>query len=554
MSVRWISFLSDWRLLAWLVLSCVALVYTVDDGTDAFQHFLQSVTYLTTLNFRAIALSVWDKPLPILVYGVSGLVGGIYGARLASVSLCVATAFMMVSLVRGRVEGARDAPGSSAVLFLLVMPVFLQSFLTMTELIAGFLLAWSLYLYYVKERPLAACLVAGFLPMARVESGLFLATLLIFFVVLQTLERQPHWVRRVVCMVVLASLPCLLWFSACWAYSEDFFYIAHNGYAFSRPFDAEQYAVHNGITALPSVLTPPALFLTLLGVFSVSRRGLFSRRRDGAFLLLCLLIILVFLAFTVSVIAYPRGELHWELLIPVINGRAYNVVAPVLAVFACLGVVRLRQLGADVGQVWIKGLVERYLLAIWFVGLALVYLCKKQFSINNSPFSQSVGAYLWLYLATLIFAMSAVHFESVRRHVWRGVTGLIVLSFLAIVPRFYEPTRFSDQNFKLQTELTDFVSLHYGGGRTLLLQNFSPSIEYFVGKPLVQAKWQWPTHFVEESRKFDGKVLVMIRTEGEARAPLPVYNAALLKFVKTLREVRRSVAVSPQGWVLYEAK
>lgn len=536
-----------------LVLSCVAMVYTLDDGTDAFQHFLQSVTYVSTFNFRVIALSVWDKPLPIMVYGLSGVAGGIYGARLASVCLCVVTAFMTLSLVRRRVEGASDAPESAAVLFLLIVPVFLQSFLTMTELIAGFLLACSLYLYFVKLRPFAACLVAGLLPMARIESGLFLAALLGVFVVLQGLERQSLWMRRVVGMAVLAGLPCLLWFTACWAYSGDFFYIAHNGYAFSRPFDAEKYAVHNGITALPSVLMPPALFLILLGAFSVSREWLLSWRRDGGFLLLCLLIALVFLAFTVSVIAYPHGEWQWEWLIPVINGRAYNVVAPVMAVFACLGVVRLRQLGDAADSTRDSGISGRYLVAVWLVGLALVYLCKKQFSINNSVFSHSVGLYIGLYLVTLIFALAVVRFESVRRQVWRGVAGLVGLSFIVLIPRFYEPTRFSDQNFKLQSELTDYVSAHYGDERTLLLQNFSSSIEYFIGKPLLQANWQWPTRFVEEARKFDGKVLIMIRTEGESRAPLSVYDAALLEFVKTLREVRKSVSVSPQGWVLYEA-
>ena len=44
----------------------------------------------------------------------------------------------------------------------------------------------------------------------------------------------------------------------------------------------------------------------------------------------------------------------------------------------------------------------------------------------------------------------------------------------------------------------------------------------------------------------------MIRTEGEARTPLSVYDDSVLDFVNTLREVRKSISVTPYGWVLYE--
>jgi len=443
-------------------------------------------------------------------------------------------------------------------LFLLIMPVFLQSFVTMTELIAGFFLASALYLYYAKDKPLLACLAAGLMPLARVEAGLFLVVILVFFSIEQWRFSEKKGVFRFLGMAILASLPCLIWFSACWVYSGDFFYVAHNGYTFARPFDAELYAVHNGITALPSVLTPPALLLVLYGVFSIEWRSVISGREDGGFLLLCVLLMLAFLFFTATVIAYPRNELHWELLIPVVNGRAYNVVAPVLAVFSYLGVAKLSFSMREEAEAVSEGRVDakgaRFLLTIFLLGLCVVYLCKKQFYINGSAFSRSVPTYLWLYAAFFIFLCCGFWSLRVRRFLWPVSIFFVVLSFLAVNPNFYGPTRFNDQNFKLQTELTDYVSAHYGGEPTLLLQNFSPSIEYFIGKPQIHASWQWPTSFVEAANGYNGKVLVLIRTDGEARTPSSAYDPTVIGFVKSLKELRRSSASVPQGWLLYEVK
>jgi hypothetical protein len=540
-------------LFFFLILCITAFVYTIDDGSDAFQHYLQSLTYLSTFNFKAITLSVWDKPMPIFLYGVSGLVGGIYGARLLSIFLCLTTAFMTLSLVRRRIEGAQDIPGSAVILFILILPVFLQSFLTMTELIAGFFLAWSLYLYFVKSRPLLASLVAGFLPLARIESSLFLIPILSVFIILEVHERYPHWLHRVAGMTILSGIPCLLWFSACLLYSGDFFYIAYNGYTFFRPFEFEKYAVHNAITALPSILLPPMLFLALVGIFQVSRNWFStSWNRESALLLLCLLIAITFFVFTLMFIAYPPGEPNWERLIPVINGRAYNIVAPVITIFICLGVVKLRQLGLDVEGYMKPGDAVRYLIAVWLIGLALIYVCMKQFSINDSAFSRQTGLYLSIYFATLILSLGVIRFKQLRLQIWHATGLLIVLSFIAILPRFYEPTRFNDPNLILQSELTDFVSERFGNEPTLLLQNFAPSIEYFIGKPLVRANWQWPNRFIEEAVRFNGTVLVMIRTEGQEQTPLPVYDENLLEFLKKFHEVRRSNIVSPYGWILYQ--
>ncbi|MCC4115360.1 hypothetical protein LLG90_08375 [Aromatoleum toluclasticum] len=547
-----------WRALAFGVLAACAAIYTFDDGSDAFQHFLHSVTYVSELNIRNFVLSVWDKPLPILIYGISGVLGGINGARLASVLLVVMSAGMVHSLARRCIRGAADAPYESMVLFLMVMPVFLQSFITMTELIAGFVLVSALYLYYVMGRPWLACLVAGVLPLARVEAGLFLAVMLGFFLFLQWRCPEDRDNRRLLGMVVFASLPCLIWFSACWIYSGDFFYVAHNGYTFARPFDAELFAVHNGITALPSVLTPPALLLVLFGVFSIEWRTVVSGREDGGFLFICVLIMFVFLVFTATVIAYPRNELHWELLIPVVNGRAYNVVAPVLAIFAYLGLARLSsamEAGAEAAQAGRGEQQEaRFLLVVFLLGLCVVYLCKKQFYINGSAFSRAVPAYLWLYVSFFAFLLSGFLSQRVRRFLWPASVLFVVLSFLVINPRFYGPTRFSDPNFKLQTELTNYVSAYYGGESTLLLQNLSGSVEYFIGKKEIQAGWQWPTRFVEQANGFQGKVLVLIRTDGEARTPSAVYDSTVTEFAQSLREVRRSTVSAPEGWVLYEAK
>src|SRR5436190_839783 len=75
-------------LMLFVLLGAVAAVGGFRVSDDSFQHFVKSVEVVRRHDFARLVTDIWNKPVPMVLYGVSGL-AGIVSARLVSVVLTV---------------------------------------------------------------------------------------------------------------------------------------------------------------------------------------------------------------------------------------------------------------------------------------------------------------------------------------------------------------------------------------------------------------------------------------------------------------------------------
>jgi hypothetical protein len=266
----------------------LSYVYTPELRGDPIHHFRDAVDAVSQFNIREIVVNVWDKPIPLLLYGIPGL-AGLFFARLASVVLVLLTAYFTLNLAQRFIRNMEESPALTVVFFLMLISVFLQTFVTNTELTAAFVLSFGLYLFYSRKAYLAAFLVTGFLPLARVECSLIMALLFgIFSLELFLNNRSANGenlfkrIQPIFAYLVIGSAPFILWNAAGAYFTRDIFWLSHGSYANVRPFDLLYIVKHNALTASPMVFT-------CSGVVSVPYRRQFppkerSRRFQPLFL------------------------------------------------------------------------------------------------------------------------------------------------------------------------------------------------------------------------------------------------------------------------------
>jgi hypothetical protein len=533
-------------LMFFIGIAIIAYIYTPDDNTDAFLHYLNAVNLMKDFNLKSLFLNIWDKPIPLILYGLGGSVDGIFTARLVSILITLLGAFLTLELVRARIPGLNKIPESSSVIFLLIMPVALNSFVTMTELICGFLLALSLNLFFLRHKNFSSFFIAGLMPLSRVESSVIMASLIICYLFILKNEKHTRLVY-LLSLSITAIAPLFLWLGISGNLSGDYLWLVHSGYSFLRPYNLEQWSMHNGITALPSILVPTALYLFIYAIFSL-RSAHLNFNKDNQLITTTLIVFASFVILVSSIIAYPKGEINWVLLIPAINGRVYNSIAPLLAILIYFGIAKFQEdavRGANLIYIYIK------LIFIFIIGVFLIYICEKQFRINGSNFSKHYNIYLLIFIITSII-FSILLFKKNLKIKSTIVNLMIVAGFILINPDFWEPTKFNDPLMRAQDELTSYISENYKNQDLLVIQNYSGSVEYFIGNKKIHAPWDWPSKFQRVAESSNGHFLIAIKTIGNIRKPTDDYPPDLILYLSGLKKIKESEITTPYGWVLYQ--
>jgi hypothetical protein len=532
--------------------------YTPDLRTDAIQHFLHAINAVSQFNIRDIVVNIWTKPIPLVLYGIPGL-AGLFFARLASVVLVLLTACFTLDLARRFIRNMEESPALTVVFFLMLVPVFLQTFMTMTELPAAFVLSFGLYLFYSRKAYLAAFLVTGFLPLARVECSLIMAFLLCVFSLEIFLNNRSansknlfKEIKPIFVYLIIGSAPFILWNAAGAYFTQDIFWLSHASYANVRPFDLLSIVKHNALTASPMIFTAPALFLFLIGVSSPQKND-----QDGSspyFFFAIYGVLILHMIFLSAIIPYPKGEVGWDKLnLAWGNERNFNVIAPVLALFVYMGASYIYELFYAGKNRSINGTEKKLaggkILCLFFFSILLIYVCKEEFFFNNS---RKLYVILLCLFSVFFFIPFLMRSRTLRKKTFLAmVSGFIICSFLITKPLFWNPTKYNDPDIVLQGELTDWIHSNYTAIDVLVIQDLSGIMTYSIGRKNVHAPWVWAGKFSAEVSAAPSKTLIVIQTLGVSRDPLPRYPPELIETLKGCRMLKKSSAIWP-GWMLYE--
>ncbi len=463
----------------------LALAWThgprLDD--DSYAHFALSVQTIANLDWRALVTDTWNKPLTTLVYGTAGFVGGLGLARSASVALTILAAALLRRVLEQWLGWTtREHRWFVPAYFLLQIGLLPQVFLTMTEQLAAALLAGALYAW-VRGKPWAAFLIAGFMPWARIESLFVVAVL--FTVMSRELLRGSgrRALARVALMNVAGALPFLAWWasgvilegkpgwmSASYAYLRD-------------PFWSHLLST-NAVTGLCGALVPGQLLLVALGLLAWR-----AAPRGALRLPMLVLPAAAHLLFASLMVVYPRGSGYGAAAIAALNARSYTTVAPLLCLLAGWGWQRL--FGNPTSAAG-----DRQPVPLWpSVGLtALLCLGFAAFQGSFPMFSPMIRiGYLALGLGALSGA--AVIARSLSRHEpWRAAriyAWLTMASAPVMVPFFWYPLSWQDRQVEVQR--TFLRELRRAPEKPpLVVQSLNGRLAFFGDGVPVPMPWIYP--------------------------------------------------------------
>lgn len=146
-------------------------------------------------------VSIWDRPLFILLYAAPAALGGVMGARLMSLSLVIVCCLLTLAIARRQHYRWPEL----ALVCLLAQPLlFLHSFSEMTELPFAVIVAVAMLAYQRRWWGLMTLAVA-FSPLSRPEGFGFL----LMGIVALILHRRIAW-------MLLIPVPLMLWSTAGW--------------------------------------------------------------------------------------------------------------------------------------------------------------------------------------------------------------------------------------------------------------------------------------------------------------------------------------------------
>jgi hypothetical protein len=217
---------------------------------DSCSHFLIARTAWTNLTYFA---NVWGRPACTGFYAVPIHLGGLFGARLASLAAATIVSLITWSIAKG--QGYRWP--ILAMLFLLAQPlVFLHSFSELTELPFALLFTTALWAYQRRWFFLFA-LALGLSPLSRPEGFGFIG---LGFVAL-ILHRRWWW-------SVLLILPLLAWDYFGWKLNGShgiWWHWLGNNWPWSKDSLYERGNILHFVGLLPVVVSPFLLPAVLIG-------------------------------------------------------------------------------------------------------------------------------------------------------------------------------------------------------------------------------------------------------------------------------------------------
>jgi hypothetical protein len=528
--------------LVWLALAILARVHGLGLRSDSYEHFASSVKVIATLDWRALLVNLWNKPLPTLLYGVSGQLG-LFAARLVSVSLTVATAVCVWDATRKLwPSSARIHPSWVAVAFVFQLAVLPESFVTMTELPAAFALSLGLCLH-LRGRTSAACVVWGLMPLLRVETAL-LTGMLVAVIGALTLTRardsRTTW-PLVARWAGLAAVPMLAWWAAGVFAAGDVHWFSKGAYAHLRAWSLPAVVTVNGVNGLGGVLSGPMLCFGLVGAVRL-RSIVDPARRDVAALLLgC---IAVHVAFLTMALVYPAETLG-GLGVAAINARNFNVIAPLLALAVIAGVedwsqwIERRLTGSSVIYLGAAVLAVAIVIGFWFMQTAWGA------SGVGTAYRLLAGLALIGLLAAGSLASRAVRSITARRAA-AMTYGFLTFATLVSVPTFWYPLTSQDARAAAGRDFCAWYSTRQDHP-TRVIQDFIGSLDQFCGMTNVNADWTWPTDFTHAIHE-SPTAWIIVTVDATGEPPAAIYPRELLALLPTYRLLASRPAAPISEW------
>lgn len=522
-------------MLGGLLLLAVVSGERFDD--DSYGHYARSTQQVLGVDWATWVTDVWNKPLPGLAFGLGSLLG-ISGARWVSCLSTAGAAYFTRRLVARWLPVEQANPWFVTLLFFSQLALLKDAFVTMTEIPAAMFVAWALCSLIVDDRPRKAALLAGLVPLCRVEMIPVVAVTGVFCGMAELRRRRAAgapWPWPVLFTTACTGAPFVLWFVAGIAATGDLHWFGRASYASLRSaWDFPAVLHYNMLTGLVNVLPPPLLLLLLVSMVGWGKRLLGAHRSDALHLMLLLgvhyLLLNVLVVYPKDWFGVPSGH-----GVAAINGRNYSASAPVLIALLAMGLAHGSRPTLSSSppalpstrQARLAGMVA----ATGVVGL-LVYASKG-----------SSNADLGLHLGLLLLGAGLVwwrfgrqrdgraHEDGPRqlRHSlkWFAIVGFV--SAVVIRPFFWYPTPEADHRGRGIIELAARIAQERP---PLVLQDTASFLEVAAKENGIDVSrsvtsWVWPGDYEARLSKAPAGSWVVLEQNARGET-LPRYSAGIL--------------------------
>lgn len=503
---------------------------------DSYGHYARSTRYILGLDLSSWITDVWNKPLPGLAYGLGSLLGA-WGARAVACSFTVGAAYFTRKLLTSLLPRSSMVSTGTTLLFFAQPALVKDAFVTMTEVPAAMFVAWSLYALSVQRRPAKAALLAGLVPLCRVEMVPVVAVTALYcgYEQWRTLQLEPQrrpWLQLGL-TVGLAGVPFVVWYGAGFAATGDVGWFSRASYAYLRTnWELPALLHHNVFTGLVNVVPPPLLLLLIYGAFTWWGRA-FRARRDVVGHLLLLLGVHYLLLNTLVV--YPKD---WFGVPPghgvaAINGRNYTSSAPVLVALLVLGLaVEYRLPIGGVASPALGVSTRRRLgglVAAAFTSLGLVYLSKgnnvADFALHVALLFGGLGLMAWsIARDARIGSVPDAFSRPLKLAALTGAIGALVVR-----PFFWYPTVGTDLRATAIAELARRIADERPGRVIQDTASFLEvaALELGLDVSASETQWTWPGEYPRRLAHSAAGTWVVLELNPRGE-PLSRYPSALM--------------------------
>ncbi|WP_277029235.1 hypothetical protein [Thermaurantimonas aggregans] len=313
-----------------------------EGGRDNYAHyFISKYSWL----YPKLFLDHWGKPIftlltsPFAQWGIKGIV-------LFNILIGVFTLFVLNELLKE----LRIKAQYLALIFLLFSPIYFVLLMSaMTEVLAAFLLTFSLLLL-VKKRYSLAAIVFSSLVLVRTETYIFYPLIIIYFLLLgKYLE-----------IFLIFLFPVVYSFIGYFVYNDLFWLITHNPYAGASDVYGSGSPFHFLLKS-PEIFGWPLLVFSLIGLMVTFYQLVSNKITERETKYIFVLIHFFWLAlFTAHSVAYWMGNKSSLGLI--------RVLVPVLPLAAASGMIGLNFIDSSVFEIsFFKRKFSRYLIFFFII-------------------------------------------------------------------------------------------------------------------------------------------------------------------------------------------
>lgn len=529
------------ELWIWALFSAVAAVSGPRLDDDSYGHYARSTRQVLGLDLSAWITDVWNKPLPGLAYGLGSLLG-LWGARVVACAFTAGAAYHTRRLVTALLPRSPWV-GIAATVFFFAQPALLKdAFVTMTEVPAALFVAWSLCALFAEGRPRKAALLAGLVPLCRVEMVPVVAVTAVYCGCEEWRTRRAStsrvpWLRLGVTMAT-AGLPFIIWYAAGFAATSDVRWFSRASYAYLRTnWELPAVLHYNVLVGLVNVVPPPLLLLGVYGAISSWRRALKTCPRVVGHLILLLGVHYLLLN---TLVVYPKD---WFGVSPghgvaAINGRNYTSSAPVLV--ALLVSSLAVELGLPIAgtsppmlEVSRRGRIAGLCAAVG-ISLGLIFLSKGN---NAADFALHVGLLVAGFGLMLSFSLRNTTTDDGFERFARPLKCLVIAAAaggLLVRPFFWYPTIGKDQRSTAINELAQRIASQRP---TRVIQDTASFLEVAARElgldvSASETQWTWPGEYPRRLAESPVGTWVVLELSPRGE-PLSRYPAAILEQVRS---------------------